>query len=67
MYFKEGKLDKSRVLVPIIRMVLSSIGVSAVFGTFYFASLSGVNGGIISTIFASAVIFSPFMFYLKYG
>jgi hypothetical protein len=35
--------------------------------TFYFAGLSGVNGGIIASIFATASIFSIIIFYFKYG
>lgn len=32
-----------------------------------FASKSGVNGGIISTIFSSSCIFTIVIFYFKYG
>lgn len=34
---------------------------------FMFAAKSGVNGGIISTIFSSSSIFSIVIFYFKYG
>jgi drug/metabolite transporter (DMT)-like permease len=34
---------------------------------FLFASKSGVNGGIISTIFSSSCIFTIVIFYFKYG
>jgi hypothetical protein len=34
---------------------------------FEFAAKSGVNGGIISTIFSSSSLFSIVIFYFKYG
>ena len=34
---------------------------------FEFAARSGVNGGIISTIFSSSSLFSIIIFYFKYG
>jgi drug/metabolite transporter (DMT)-like permease len=34
---------------------------------FEFAAKSGVNGGIIATIFSSSSIFSIIIFYFKYG
>jgi drug/metabolite transporter (DMT)-like permease len=35
--------------------------------TFGFAAKSGVNSGIISSIFSSCVIFTPIIFRVKYG
>lgn len=35
--------------------------------TFFFASKSGVNGGIISAIFSSSCVFTIVIFYFKYG
>ena len=35
--------------------------------TFTFAGKSGVNSGIISTIFCTSVIFSNILFYILYG
>ena len=34
---------------------------------FAFAAKSGVNGGIISTIFSSSSVFTILIFYFKYG
>jgi drug/metabolite transporter (DMT)-like permease len=35
--------------------------------TFYFAGLSGVNSGIISTVFSTCVVFTAIIFRFKYG
>ena len=39
----------------------------AILSCFTFAAKSGVNGGIISTIFSSSCIFTIIIFYFKYG
>ena len=35
--------------------------------TFYFAGLSGVNSGIIATIFSTCVVFTALIFRVRYG
>ena len=50
----------SRGVTQLLIQVISNI-------CFMFAAQSGVNGGIISTIFSSSSIFSIIIFYFKYG
>ena len=53
--------------VPIFRgMINGSIQVIIIL-TFGFAAKSGVNSGIIASIFSSCVVFTPIIFYFKHG
>lgn len=46
-------------LLGLIQVTISS--------TFYFASLSGVNSGIIASLFSTAIPFTSLMFFYKYN
>ena len=37
------------------------------FTTFYFTSQGNINGGTISTLFATSLVFTIILFYFKYG
>lgn len=40
---------------------------SSILGCFYFASLSGVNPGVISTIFTTSLIFTAVVFHFGFN
>lgn len=59
--------DKLRFSVPFQRCIINLMGQVLVTLTFYFAGKSGMNSGIIASIFSSSVIVSLFAFYILYG
>ena len=56
-----------RLSVPIIRAAAQGTITILIIYTFAFAFPSGVNAGIISSIFASSCIFTIIIFYFNYG
>jgi len=55
-----------RLSVPIVRAAAQIIITILIIFTFAFAFPSGVNAGIISSIFASSCIFTIIIFFFKY-
>jgi uncharacterized membrane protein len=53
--------------VPIFRAIAQGMVQVTVVLTFMFTAKSGVNGGIIATLFTTSLIFTILIFYLKYG
>ena len=51
------------LLVTIIGMGMQGVITLA----FYYAGLSGVNSGIIASIFSTSILFSSLIFYFIYG
>jgi drug/metabolite transporter (DMT)-like permease len=60
-------LTWQRFSAPLSRALVQLAIQYSIVATFLFASKSGVNGGIISTIFSSSCIFTIVIFYFKYG
>jgi drug/metabolite transporter (DMT)-like permease len=56
-----------RLSVPLIRAAAQGTITILIIFTFAFAFPSGVNAGIISSIFASSCIFTIIIFFFKYG
>lgn len=68
MYRDEsGKIETWRVMIPVTRCLIQGVIQVVIALSFYFSGLSGVNGGIISSIFASAVVMIAIIFYFKHG
>ena len=53
--------------VPIQRCLLQGWVAVSLSVTFYFDDLSGVNSGIIATIFSTSVVYTTLIFRVKYG
>lgn len=64
---ENGKLVLWKVMVPFTRGFIQGMIQLTIALCFYFAGLSGINGGIISAIFACGVIFVGVIFYFKHG
>ena len=56
-----------RLSVPIIRALAQGTIIVLIINTFAYAFPSGVNAGIISSIFATSCIFTVIIFFCKYG
>ena len=56
-----------RFLVTVYRGIVNALCQVAVLACFMYAGPSGVNPGIISTIFSSALIFTAIWFHFVYG
>lgn len=56
-----------RLSVPVIRALVQGVITILIICTFAFAFPSGVNAGIISSIFASSCVFTIIIFFFKYG
>ena len=52
--------------MPFIRAIVALVVVLSIYATFYFTSQGNINGGLISTIFATSLIFTIIFFYFKY-
>ena len=64
---KEYRFSKIKTCGMITRVIFQ-LGIQlSLLTTFYFGGRSGVNNGIISTIFSSGVIFTAIIFYFVYG
>ena len=54
-------------MVPLL-VTFSSLAMQVLIAfSFYYAGLSGVNSGIIASIFSTSALFSPLIFYAQYG
>ena len=58
-----NKLDFKNISVPVIRAGIQGLIQATSAVCFYFTAKSGINGGIISSIFASGVVFVAVIFY----
>ena len=56
-----------RFSAPMSRCFSQVLILHTILSCFAFAAKSGVNGGIISTMFSSSCIFTMIIFYFKYG
>ena len=63
----EWQLSYRRVAIPFVRSLFNLTVNLVITLTFYFASKSGVNSGIISCNFSSSLVFVAIIFYFKYG
>ena len=63
----EYKLDKTRMMVPIVRSVIFTFVQLFLILTFTYATKAGINQGIATTIFCSSLIFTAIYFYYKEG
>ena len=61
------ELSRSRLAIPVGRAVVQALIQFALTSCFYFTSKSGVNPGIISSIFAGGLIFVAVYFHFRKG
>lgn len=62
-----SKLSVSKMSAPLFRSLIVFFIHLTHITTFMYASKSGINGGIISTLFSSSCVFTCLIFYFKYG
>ena len=59
--------NKKALIVPIERAVIQGVIMCCANLTFIYAFKSGVNSGIIASLFSTCVIFTSLAFYILYG
>lgn len=59
--------SKDKLIAPLCRFFLQVATQFLVGGTFTFAAKCDLNGGIVSSIFATSLVFTIVIFYFKHG
>ena len=64
-----GELDIQRLLLPLVRAIMSVGTQICIYMTFYFGSLCKVrvNAGLLSSLFSTSIFFTSLLFFLFYG
>ena len=60
-------IHKERILAIFVRAAILIITEFVVIQSFTFVDKSGVNPGVMSIIFSSSIVFTPMLFYCKFG
>jgi drug/metabolite transporter (DMT)-like permease len=66
---EKKKPNCAKVVLTIVRSMMSILSQLLIFKTFYYVSMSplNLNSGIISSIFSSTILYSTLIFYVVYG
>jgi len=67
IYIENKQISLNKLSFPITRALILMLVHSSCYTTYYFASLSNLNGGIITALFSTACIHTCLIFYFKYG
>ena len=64
---KKYEFSYNRLSVVIVRLIVLALNWALTIITFSFADKAKMNSGIISSIFATSMVYTMLIFYCKYG